>query len=79
MNDVKSFEQTVQCVKVSPINARYTELCIVSLSFIEALLKSTLLWLLLLISPTYHTFIMMMDATVILILNFIDTGMMNII
>ena len=29
MNDVKSFEQTVQCAKVSPINARYTELCIV--------------------------------------------------
>ena len=34
MNDVKSFEQTVQCAKVSPINAiiiicDYTELYIV--------------------------------------------------
>ena len=33
MNDVKSFDQTVQCAKVSPINVviffLYTELCIV--------------------------------------------------
>ena len=29
MNDVKSFEQTVQCAKVSPINAIIFELCIV--------------------------------------------------
>ena len=33
MNEVKSFEQTVQCAKVSPINViiffKYTELCIV--------------------------------------------------